>query len=158
VYDPREQATLVRKLVEEVLSQILAHRDLPPTDDHFFFWRHGGNLVPFLHRVAPAIKDKAFADEREWRIISRPVGVISKGFAFRPGKSMITPYYKIPLFGNPDDVGRPRVRRIVVGPTPNPELSKRSVRSLILSERLERIVAPGGVIDIDDSTVPYRSW
>jgi hypothetical protein len=71
---------------------------------------------------------------------------------------MITPYYKIPLFGNPDDVGRPRVRRIVVGPTPNPELSKRSVRSLILSERLERIVAPGGVIDIDDSTVPYRSW
>lgn len=158
VYEMEDQVTLVRRLVAKVLSEILEHDYIQETDENFFHWRHGGNLGVYLHRVAPALKDKAFREEKEWRIISRPLMSTGERFGYRPGKSKITPYYRIPLMNDPDRVGEPRISRIVVGPTPDSELSKQSVRSLLSSVHLQNTFTPGGPVQVDASTVPYRSW
>src|ERR1035441_9693602 len=57
----------------------------------------GGNLLACLHRYAPILKDKAFSEEREWRIISRPLMCTGERFDFREGSSMLVPFYRFPL-------------------------------------------------------------
>lgn len=57
----------------------------------------GGNLVASLHRYAPILKDAAFSEEREWRIISRPIMCSNERFDYRPGPSMLIPYYRVPI-------------------------------------------------------------
>jgi hypothetical protein len=53
--------------IDAVLDEVMAHRNVKESDneDDFFFWRHGGNLVTYLHRLAPVMKDRSFSDERE---------------------------------------------------------------------------------------------
>jgi hypothetical protein len=66
-------------LVAEVYDQILESRhtgDVHP--------RKSGNMSALLHRFAPILKDPAFADEQEWRIISRPLMNSFEQFGFRP--------------------------------------------------------------------------
>ena len=75
----------------------------------------GGNLGAFLNRYSPILKHEAFAEEKEWRIISRPLSCRRNGFDFRPGTTMLIPYYKIPLT---TDTQVFQIEEIVVGPTP----------------------------------------
>lgn len=74
IYDPSAQRDIVRALVEEVLDEHLSKS--PAKEDaemDEIFWKTGGNLLPYLYRYAPMLKDQSFKGEREWRIISRPI-------------------------------------------------------------------------------------
>jgi hypothetical protein len=155
VYKDEDKHILVANFVNKVLAEIVAHQESTSDEN---YWQRGGNLVAYLHRVAPVLKDYAFRSEKEWRIISRPLMCSSEQFAYRPGRSMITPYYKLPLGNNLGDVGTPRIREVVVGPTPNSELSKQSTRSLLASVHLQSNFTPGGPVHVRESTVPYRAW
>jgi len=94
IYDPSDQRTLIKALVEEILEQNIGMRaakteeeeDLPP----------GGNLYACLNTYAPILKDCSFREEREWRMISRPLMYRNKRFNFRQGSSLLIPYYKFP--------------------------------------------------------------
>lgn len=69
LYEEREQQLLVRTLLNDVLQE---NEKRPPTgneDTH----PPGGNLVAYLTRYAPILKHRSFSEEREWRIISRPI-------------------------------------------------------------------------------------
>ena len=59
----------------------------------------GGNLIAYLNRYAPILKHETFSEEREWRIVTRPIMCRNKQFDYRPGRSMLIPYYRIPLAG-----------------------------------------------------------
>jgi hypothetical protein len=43
------------------------------------------------------------------------------------------------------------ISKIIVGPTPHPELSRLSVQSLLKSESYEGV-------EVEVSNIPYRSW
>jgi hypothetical protein len=158
LYSSNEQSQFVNDFLDRVVAENLQHRDLPEGSDDYEFWHSGGNFVAFLHRIAPVLKDKSFESEREWRLISRPLMNTNPNFAYRPGRSMVVPFFKVQLGVDPDEVGSKRFHQIVVGPTPNPRQALGSVRSLLASVKLMNTFTPGGPVRVDTSAVPYRAW
>jgi len=160
VYDTNSKNQIISKFVRAVLEEVIKHQHLAPNDlnDDYDFWHDGGNLCAYLNRLAPILKNSSFSDEREWRIISRPLRCTSEHFDYRQGNSMIIPYYKLPITNDVTHVGEKRFQNICVGPTPNKLQAANSVRSLLASQRLASHLTPGGPVDVINSSVPYRSW
>ena len=103
-------------------------------------------LHKYLNRYAPILKDSSFREEEEWRIISRPL--TASELDYRAGRSMLTPYFSVPL----DCKQHPfEITRVIVGPTPHKRQARRSVQALLEKHGIKRV-------DIDNTTVPYRNW
>jgi hypothetical protein len=113
----------------------------------------GGNLNAYLHRFAPILKDEAFSEEREWRIISRPLMCTGERYSFRIGRSMITPYYRFPMA---IDKRPMKIEEIIVGPTPHMQQSQASVMSLLVSRDLHGNDPMAHKVTC--SSIPYRNW
>lgn len=143
VYDPAHQHRIMEALVTEVYNEIVEGRKTG--NPHL---RKSGNMSAYLHRFAPILKDPAFTEEHEWRIISRPLMNSSKQFAFREGPSAVVPYYHLALS---DEDLRFQIAEVVVGPTPNAELSVASVGNFLVSQDLREV-------PIRASKVPFRNW
>ena len=161
VYKAAEQITAIKALVDMVFDQNMKklqdgaalvsedrERDWSNTADLIF--PPGGSLAAYLHRFAPILKDKSFSEEKEWRIISRPLMCIRERFDFRCGNSMLVPYYKVPI-AHPDQLLK--LDEIVIGPTPHVEQSRRAVQNFLVSQGRELEKVP-----VEPSAVPYRSW
>lgn len=150
VYDEVKQRILVRKLLDDVLEEnrkVLDNQEPRPT---------GGNLGAYLSRYAPILKHKSFQEEREWRIITRPLLCTGDRFGYRPGASMLIPYYRLPLA----DQKWLGIREIIIGPTPHADQSHNSVGGLLLKNdcRTYGILPDDDFVAIRSSEVPYRSW
>jgi DUF2971 family protein len=167
IYDPATQLDIVRALVEEVLDEHLSKgsgiedwEEFGDEESAEIFWKTGGNLLDYLYRYAPMLKDQAFEEEREWRIISRPV--LAHHLDYREGRSLIIPYYRLPLW----TVGqKTEINEIIVGPTRDVERSIKSVsrlirgRDVIKDRNLKGLdLINGGYTPIKPSQVPYRDW
>jgi Protein of unknown function (DUF2971) len=146
IYDPGTQARLVSELVKRVIEEI---RDLEQVGDKEQEIELGGKLGFYMNLYAPILKDPSFSEEKEWRIISRPLSCKRENFDFREGNSMLIPYYRLNLGESPKDLG---IHEIVVGPTPHPETSIRSTWSFLTKHALNKKV------HVTASRVPYRSW
>ncbi len=151
MYTPSEQKALIRALLEEVLEENTARSN----SAEMKFLPQGGNLCAYLHRYAPILKDLSFAEEREWRLISRPMSCTRERFDYRSGRSMIIPYYRLPLFA--DEVLF-QISEVVVGPTPHPLQAIRSVTSLLVKMGLREAGGTFGTVPVSSSLVPYRNW
>jgi hypothetical protein len=108
-----------------------------------------------MNRYAALFKDQAFANEGEWRLISRPVTV--HRMRFRPGQSTIVSYFPFSLRDDDERhaVEQPviRLESVHIGPCPNPELARSKVRFL-LAKHSPGLHHP----DVLSSDVPYRTW
>jgi len=144
IYDPLEQRALIRALVDEVLEENIKGEPWDE-EDHIPV---GGNLGAYLHLYAPILKNISFKDEREWRLISRPLSCRGDHFDFRKGNSTLIPYYKLKL--SYEDLPF-QLKKIVVGPTPHPKQAEIAVSSFLVSQGLRRI-------PVINSIVPYRNW
>lgn len=69
-------------------------------------------------------------------------------FAFRPGKSILIPYYRVPI-AQPDQPLK--LDEIVVGPSPHIERSVGAVKSFLTRNKLEQV-------PVNRSDVPYHNW
>jgi hypothetical protein len=92
-------------------------------------------------------KDHAFFEECEWRLVFHLHGV-GKDVFFRQGRSMLIPYLQIPLIC-PEQ--RLEIKRIFIGPCPNPAEAWKSVNMLLKKQDIYGV-------DVKDSNVPYRNW
>jgi hypothetical protein len=162
IYNPEIQ----RRLVQEALDEFLAnnaekdpdywnrnrgHED-PDRPRVLVVQRHAGDdFATRLATIAPVIKDESFADEREWRLVADRVSVFK--LRHRPGNSMLIPYYSIPIG---DDERFDSIREIVVGPTPHPDLSAASARSLAAAAGL--VTSTNQTFETRISNIPFRSW
>lgn len=154
IYKEDEQIERIRALVAEILgrlhqlpSEITADsRSVKPYIDLF--------TRSILHGFALTIKHPKFDTEKEWRIISfgaemdDPPDTGEAPLDFREGKSTLVPYRRVRLRNDKD---RFPLTDVVVGPSPSPEQSVRSVRSLLASHGLANC-------DLRRSDVPYRNW
>jgi hypothetical protein len=169
IYFENEQRALVKDIVDRVFED---YRDsgnagLPTSDRN---WRPN-QLLRQLRDFAPLLKDKAFAAENEWRLITRQD---STDLNFRQGSGTLIPYYRKSLL-NPE--GALLLDEVVVGPSPYSALGLESLESLLVREqfKLRKDPATGKpnpriewrgrkASSIDDqvptriSTVPYRNW
>lgn len=78
--------------------------------------------------LAPIIKSDKFKEEEEWRLISSQLSY--EKAEFRGGKSSIIPYWKF------DTQIKDNLRKIYIGPTPEPELSEYALQGLIMRHEI----------------------
>jgi hypothetical protein len=149
-YDAAEQRGLVEQLVLSSLAKDFNTTPSAkhPTDPRTIVVKHvGGDFWRELSMLAPLLKNAAFREEAEWRLISLK-GIDVRKMSFRAGKSMLIPYISIPL----NEQGLPLLNSLVVGPTPHPRLAKLAAESLVSH------YAPIGLSKVQLSEVPYRAW
>jgi hypothetical protein len=108
------------------------------------------DILEVLHHyeiinISSYLKDESFIKESEYRIVQK---IKPNETKYRQGSSMIIPYIEGNLL---DDDNKLPISKIWVGPTPNPELSKVSVDSLLKSNGYKDV-------KVKISKIPYRSW
>ncbi len=126
-----------------------------------------GVLVAFdLIATALTLKHPSFKEEREWRIISKSLmddpECDDQGqpvperepvpLDFREGKSGLIPFRRMPLR---DHNHAFPLKEVVIGLCPDPDRSRRSVRSLLVNQYGDW--ARTG-IKVRCSNIPYRYW
>lgn len=110
-------------------------------------------VLAWLANIAPSYKNSAFRAEREWRMVVSKPHKPMPGQRFRAGKSTLIPYIEVELNRDlkmkiSDDY---MIRKVVVGPTPNPDLAQEALRSLFLSKGHPEVL-------IEKSAIPFRHW
>lgn len=138
-YDPQVQQGGVRETVRIHLRHLRAAvkekrgSDVPAIS---------GAFALMLTLWVAALKHPSFAEEREWRLM--PLAQIYPVLV-RSDRGWLRPYIEIPLA--PNDGATPLVS-ITHGPSPHPELEKRSL-TLVLGERYADVA-------INGSSAPLR--
>ena len=147
LYEDHDQREFVRTLLNDVLAENLQRGIVQNGDDNDAL-PIGGNLLAYLNRYAPILKHKSFSEEREWRIITRPMACVNKQFGYREGASMLVPYFRIGLASEQEKL---TIKEIVVGPTPHPEQSCHSLQGLLVRQTMKDVT-------VRNSETPYRNW
>lgn len=147
LYGEQKQREFVRGLLGDVLQENMARVTQGNVTGDCRKLPRGGNLIAYLYRYAPILKHKTFLEEREWRIVTRPLACTQDRFDYRPGRSMLIPYYRIPLTGEDIEFS---IKRIVVGPAPYGEQAVEAVNSLVLKHDLD--------VQVTGSVAPFRNW
>ncbi len=101
-------------------------------------------LSDSLHELAPYMKNKAFIEESEWRIIAKDPDT---EIYFRTAASHLIPYIVLPMIS----VHKEIISEIVIGPTANVERSISSIQLLLKRYGINDVV-------IKKSQVPLNSW
>jgi hypothetical protein len=130
VYDEESQKAIVSELVDVMLRE------------NTLF---GASVV--IWSCAPIFKHSSFQDEEEWRFITRPVSNHDEKYRFRPGASMLIPYYSLKVAESASELD---INEIIIGPTPNPVQSMHSAVSFCHKYGCKTTVI--------NSDVPFRAW
>jgi len=110
-------------------------------------------VLSWVGVIAPSYKNSAFRAESEWRMVLSKPHKPMPGQRFRAGKSTVIPYVEVELNRNAElrVSDEYMIRKVLVGPTPTPDLSREAVQSLFLSKG-------HGEVLVEKSTIPYRHW
>ncbi len=146
VYGPSQHQKIINEIGERAIDRLGGTFGSP--DRPARLAETAQVFVDGLVQIGPAMKHPSFREEREWRLVSSPIQATHPNVRFRPGKSMIIPYYEFEL----DKAnGQVSLSKIYVGPNPHMYLSIRSVVDALNASG----VRWGSVIR---SSLPYRVW
>jgi hypothetical protein len=150
IYKKNEQVSKINNLIENVYDKFKF--EMTQHQDNIYRIILNKSALEFYTefiRMAPGIKHPKFKEEKEWRIVTwiDTKDQLDK-IKFRPGKSMVIPYIDIPL---PREGENLILKKIVVGPTHEPELSKTAIEMLLKSNNVK-------FNKVQRSTIPYRNW
>ena len=135
-FGPDEYIERVKEFIMQVIDTALSNGD-----------KHPSFMAKFVE-LAATMKLNFFSEEDEWRIIStRPLLYTDDKFHFRPSKSMVIPYYALPI-----DLSS--IIEVMVGPCPHPELAEDTIQGLVHKFKLTSITAG----NVKTSQIPYRSF
>lgn len=145
IYDHNEKRRTIEHWVVHALKDLTAK--LPSsTDPVAHVKKNCHNYFSSFADFAPAMKDSAFKDEYEWRL----VGLIPSNdprVKLRPGRSMLVPYVPINLgLGSNDSL----VWNIRIGPTPNMPQALQAATHFFNRIKIKNGIGP--------SRVPFRQW
>ena len=145
IYSRRDQDQAVSQWVDKTLASLTS--SCPSTEEpRSFCEKTAGVFLAEFIKFAPYMKDKAFSDEQEWRLVAL-IPTNDPRVQLRPGKSMLVPYVPIDLKLSLDST---LLWNILIGPTPHIELAMSSAAHLF-----QKIRPANG---IGRSMVPYRDW
>lgn len=132
-----------RQLMMETASEIAAELEAVARGEKTLSWPD----VFYLQSIGQLakVKHKAFAEESEWRLITKDHGMEHP--EFRPGKLGVVPYVKL-FFQLSNDAG-PAISEIIVGPGP-----EQSLRVDALKRLLDKIGCSG--TRVRRSKAPFR--
>jgi len=154
IYNEKVQQNIAIEIVEKSLSEELNKEKVEKQNGVILL--NTTNIHDYVYRYAPILKDASFSDENEWRLISKPLSCGFDRFHYREGKSMIIPYYSVPLTKNDSQI---EIAEVFIGPNPHRHLSKLAVTGFFVKHNFYDFEGDGiNSIKIMKSTVPYRSW
>jgi hypothetical protein len=139
IYAHTNQQQAIGEVINEFRARMKRSQDWGLTDQ--------GGCVATAMRLAVMLKDRSFAEEREWRLISMPK-MISK-LDFRQGTSMLVPFFKFTL----EEDRNAYLHSVRVGPTPHRELAVNSVRML-----LRKLKLSDPEDKVTETRIPFRNW
>jgi hypothetical protein len=142
IYKQAKQRAVLRDLLSEFTADVTGATDRKQVATAI------ATTVRKFKQLAPALKHPSFSEEREWRLVGSLLSSGADDLSFRPGRSMLLPYIPVSLPFEDDAI---RVERIIVGPTPHPELAANAVVNLLRIRGIRR--SP-----VTNATAPYRSW
>lgn len=119
-----------------------------------------GPMKVQFYRLACLFKHRTFYEEQEWRLVSPAKPLIqycNDRVSFREGKSMIVPFYGLPLIGGKDS-DCVQVSEIIIGPTPHPELARHSIWGILSKIDSQLITDLLLEEKVRNSQIPYRAW
>jgi len=150
VYSKSQQDKIIRQTVDETLQMKLSPIQIlqaGPDAESLLRCTLSNHLIWKLAQVCPLIKNNAFRNEEEYRLISKPHAGNKFDIKFRDQKGSIIPYVEFSL----DDEILSRKIEATVSPTPHPEESHASVYGLLRWRT-------GYAHHIKNSSIPYRYW
>lgn len=145
IYDTMEQEAKIKDFIDELIKDLkvkaLELDDIKKAKNDVFteYWNK------FI-KIAVQYKNESFEGEREWRIVSPPLSTERAPIKFRVGKTMIIPYIEILLSKESESYP---LDKVIIGPTPHKELSKKSVEFLLSTNDIE-------LCKVVNSKIPYR--
>ena len=143
IYDTATQRAIVTEAIQHCVQEELAGSAQ---------WGQHGPLADILFRCGAFFKDSSFAEEHEWRLVSPTIDFRHDRLSFRTGRSMITPYYKLPIRHD----GQLPISHVIVGPCPHPDLAKSAVTALLMQRGLHGPLQ--GQQIVVGSKIPFRNW
>lgn len=140
---------LQQRNVNEAVAYCLEEEEAIPSRTN---WAYHGPLADILFRCGAFFKDRSFSEEMEWRLLSPTVTFHESRIAFRAGRSMVTPYYALPI----KHEGTLPIREIFIDPCPHIELAKSAVTALLMQHGLTGPLR--GQQIAFGSKIPFRNW
>lgn len=149
VYSDRDHVLLLRNVVAQTIKAYrngLRSEEQPKGDE--LVEKAAVDFLQRLIMVAPTIKHRAFAEEKEWRLVSNDlIPATHPKYNVRTGPSMVIPHFEFDL--ELDD-GKWPIDEVYLGPTPNTELAMDGIMMA-----LEKYEVGASVVA---SQIPYREW
>lgn len=131
------------KLLEELCDKLLTEMQNPA-----FKMLGFDHLARDIYRATLLLKHPAFHEEEEWRVVLPPAEILpAPTVNYREGASLLVPYIELQL---PPDCEW--LAKIVVGPTPRPDDSLRSIESYLRTHKRRALLG------VSCSGIPYREW
>lgn len=149
IYEPAEQVQVIRDLVRILRNAYDLCKSRAPSDRHATIRT---DLIGYFNttflQVAPVLKNKHFAEEREWRIVTLPRKSTDLKFRALVSNERVSQYYVYDLA--PDKSGNhDYLSSVVIGPTSEPRLVSDAVWTLCNQSKV-------GINDLMFSQIPYR--
>jgi hypothetical protein len=148
IYDVETQNDVISEIIDNVIANAMEGSEVHSSED---FNRQ-------LIEYGAFFKNNGFREEHEWRLITGIKLYRDEGFKFRPGYSMLTPYYIAQLApkGWHDEIAS-----VTIGPCPYPAASGQAITGLFLKQGLYLPHSGFGserdfVVRL--SQIPYRNW
>lgn len=146
-YDVRQQETLLRQRLDallQVASPLFSKVNLDASTADSLR-QFSAPVIGALCGLLTSLKHPAFAEEKEWRIVSfgaRPTA----GLNLRIGANGLVPYIDLTFPKGSSPIPLTTVRH---GPVSNPVLTKKSIKDLLLKHGYDGV-------PVDGSDVPLR--
>lgn len=129
-----------------MVERVLAELTIDPLARKGPSW---GEALGICSTGLARIKDAAFVEEREWRLVL--LGARG-GEQFRPGRVGLTPYVKVPF-------PKEAIKEVVIGPTVYATLQRRAAARLmdgIFGFTGSEDGRLGRAVEVRSSAAPYR--
>jgi hypothetical protein len=140
VYKKEEHKKLIALIIKETLGS-----NVRTADDT---QRMLNTLMVRLRYIAPLIKNEAFADEQEWRLIRHSVKGESSVIQYRERNGALLPY--VSFFLESEGTLIFPVTELIIGPTHHKELSLEAANGFKEQSKL-------GIGDVKSSNIPYQA-
>jgi hypothetical protein len=153
IYDEDDQREQLCQLVKRWREVFL---DPPKRENDVFPWRAGALVFAqaFL-MTAVAFKNKAFEEEREWRMVALRVPFLPDQLfeqAFRERNGMVTPFLRLPAVHSRAQPPILPITEIVMGPRQYANVSGYGLEQLLSS-----CGYAVGAVSVQPSSVPLRT-
>jgi hypothetical protein len=148
LYDVSDQTAILGGVIDDAVHSYQISINSSPDQLPSICGRFEKALIKF----GAFFKDPGFREEEEWRLVTSIVNYIDERFCFRPGKSMLIPYFKFKVREEP--TWGEEITSVTVGPCPHPEISAHAINGALMKTG----ISPGITSFVSNSRIPFRNW